>query len=76
MQVQIAKILDGVPKVTNSLEKRVDEIPKDYQQQIIDGIGSILEDFDTNTYVEGDDSWRRIPAKDRVKKRLDYVLKM
>ena len=113
MHVQIAKILDGVPEVSDYLEERIDEIPEEYRAQIGDGIVSLLEVLPT-TYipklrsgleeqtvdkkidealrvlpstqsmkgflkvidrlVEGDD-W--VPAaKDRVKERLDGVLKM
>jgi len=113
VQVQIAKILDGVPEVSDYLEERIDDIPEEYRAQIGDGIVSLLEALPTSyipklrsgleeqtvdnkidealrvlpstqsmkgflkvidRLVEGDD-W--VPAaKDRVKERLDDVLKI
>ena len=113
VQVQIAKILDGVPEVSDYLEKRIDEVPEEYRAQIGDGIVSLLEALPT-TYIPKlrsgleeetvdkkiDDALRVLPskqsmkgflkvidrlvegdewvpaAKDRVKERLDDVLKM
>merc|ERR1712110_1228795 len=119
-QVQIAKILDGVPEVSNYISERIDDIPDEYRAQIGDGIVSLLEILPT-TYIqklrsgleeeelieekwideEGiDDALRVLPskksmkgflkvidrliegddwvpaAKDRVKERLDDVLKI
>ena len=119
-QVQIAKILDGVPEVSDYISERIDEIPDEYRAQIGDGIVSLLEILPT-TYIqklrsgleeeelveekwidedEIDDALRVLPskksmkgflkvidrliegddwvpaAKDRVKERLDDVLKM
>ena len=113
MQVQIARILDGVPEVSDYLSARIDEIPDEYRAQIGDGIVSLLEILPTS-YIpklrsgleeeridsEIDDALRVLPskqsmkgflkvidrlvegddwvpaAKDRVKERLDDVLKM
>jgi len=119
-QVQIAKILDGVPEVSDYISERIDDIPDEYRAQIGDGIVSLLEILPT-TYIqklrsgleeeelveekwideEGiDDALRVLPskksmkgflkvidrliegddwvpaAKDRVKERLDDVLKI
>ena len=43
MQVQIARILDEVPEVSDYLSERIDEIPDEYRAQIGEGIVSLLE---------------------------------
>jgi len=110
VQTQIARILDGVPEVSDYLSARIDEIPDEYRAQLGDGILSLMEIipipelkraldlgyFDAEVdgalrvlpskmsmkgflkvidrLVEGDD-WAPA-AKDRVKERLDDVLKI
>ena len=121
MQVQVEKILDGVPEVSDYLKERIDYIPEEYREQIADGFKSLVEvlpyrfiaelrfalilsgfekvirvkeiedaiisDLPStrnmkkflefiDKLVKGDDYFGLPAAKDRIKERLDDVLKM
>ena len=43
VKIQISRILDGVPEVSDYLKARIDEVPDEYRAKIGDGIVSILE---------------------------------
>ena len=72
MQVQIAKILDGVPEVSDYLEERIDEIPEEYRAQIGDSIVSLLEVLPT-TYIP---KLRSGLEEQTVDKNIDEALRV
>ena len=86
MKIQISRILDGVPEVSDYLKARIDEVPDEYRAKIGDGIVSILEAL-PSTYIpklrsgleigyvdeEIDGALRVLPSKKSMKGFLKVI---